>query len=135
MIGLDTNVLLRLFDDTDAVQTGLARALMERSGPQSLRITNLVVAELVWTLKRHYGQPRDRLVQILHQLLRMPQLVFEDRSAVMTASLWFQSGQADFADYLIAAANEEAGAHPTLTFDRAAAAHPAFAPMTPEARP
>jgi predicted nucleic-acid-binding protein len=45
----------------------------------------------------------------------------------MTAILWFEHGKADFADYLIAALNHDAGAAPTYTFDRVAAAHGAFA--------
>lgn len=131
MIGLDSNVLLRVFDGRDDEQTRAAKALIETSEPESLRLANLVVAEVVWTLKRRYRLPKAQLVAILHQLLAAPEMVFEDRGAVMTASIWFERGKADFADYLIAALNDEAGAHPTFTFDTDAALHPAFALLAP----
>jgi len=44
----------------------------------------------------------------------------------MTALQWYRLGNADFADYLIAALNREAGAAPTYAFDERAASSSAF---------
>jgi predicted nucleic-acid-binding protein len=132
MIGIDTNVLLRLFTADNPEQTEAALKLMRGCGPGSIRITNIVVAELVWTLLgRKYKLEKHRLVEVVEELLRRVELVFESRGAVMMALRWYEGGKADFSDYLIAALNEEASASPTFTFDRMAAGHIAFAPMTP----
>ncbi len=132
MIGIDTNVLLRLFTTENPEQTAAAIKLMDGCGPSSIRVANIVMAELVWTLLgRKYRLEKNRVVEIVEELLRREELVFENRSAVMMALRWFDGGKADFGDYLIAALNEEASASPTFTFDRMAAGHVAFAPMLP----
>jgi predicted nucleic-acid-binding protein len=130
MIGIDTNVLLRLFTADDPEQTAAAIKLIDGCG--QIRIANIVIAELVWTLRgRKYRLQKTRVVEIVEELLRREELVFESRSAVMMALRWFDSGKADFGDYLIAASNEDASASPTFTFDRMAAGHVAFAAMMP----
>jgi predicted nucleic-acid-binding protein len=126
MIGIDTNALLRLFTTDSPEQTAATNKLIGKRGPSSIRLTNLVVAELVWTLVRHYKQEKKQIIDIVEQLLEREELVFESRSAVMMALRWFEGGKADFADYLIGALNEEAGASPTYTFDHLAAGHIAF---------
>ena len=132
MIGIDTNVLLRLFTADNPEQTAAAERLIGTCGPNSIHITNIVVAELAWTLLgRAYRLQKSRLIEIVEELLRREELVFENRSAVMMAIRWFESGKADFGDYLIGALNEEAGAIPTYTFDSVASAHVAFSPMVP----
>lgn len=131
MIGWDTNVLLRLFTADNPEQTAATVKLLSTCGPGSIRLTNIVVAELVWTLVRHYKRERDEILNILEKLLQREELVFENRSAVMIARRWFENGKADFGDYLIGALNDEAGASPTYTFDRLAAANVAFSLVPP----
>lgn len=131
MIGIDTNVLLRLFTTDSPEQTAATNKLIGKRGPSSIRLTNIVVAELVWTLVRHYKREKNEIVDIVEQLLEREELVFESRSAVMMALRWFERGKADFADYLIGALNEEAGASPTYTFDHLAAGHIAFSLIEP----
>ncbi len=132
MIGIDTNVLLRLFTDDNPAQTGSAVRLVDGCASGSIRITNIVLVELVWVLLgRKYNLEKPRLVEIIEELLRRAELVFENRGAVMTALRWFEAGKSDFSDYLIAALNEDAGASPTCAFDQMAAGNAAFALMTP----
>jgi predicted nucleic-acid-binding protein len=131
MIGIDTNALLRLFTTDSPEQMAATNKLIGKRGPSSIRLTNLVVAELVWTLVRHYKQEKKQIIDIVEQLLEREELVFESRSAVMMALRWFEGGKADFADYLIGALNEEAGASPTYTFDHLAAGHIGFSLIEP----
>ena len=126
MIAADTNILIRLIVDDHPDQTTLALALLETSRPDSIRIDMVVLAELCWVLKRVYKLSNNQLIDIVEQLLERVELVFDNRSAIMTALRWFEGGRADFADYLIAAQNCEAGAEPTMTFDQNAAAHYKF---------
>ncbi|MCC6735946.1 MAG: type II toxin-antitoxin system VapC family toxin [Bauldia sp.] len=129
MIGVDSNVLLRLLVDDDKAQVEAVAVLFRGRGAGSIRIPQVVLVETVWSLRRSFRMGKERIVEILANLLGREELVFEGRSTVMTAFEWYRRGNADFSDYLIAASNAESGAVPTYTFDHAAAAHPAFAEL------
>jgi predicted nucleic-acid-binding protein len=127
LIGIDTNVLVRLCvrDDTNQVEAALR--LLYGAPPASVRVSVVVLAELAWTLLRRYKLEKAALIAIMESLLARVELDIEGRSAVMTAIRWYRAGNADFADYLIAALNREAGATPTYTFDERAASSLPFA--------
>jgi predicted nucleic-acid-binding protein len=131
MIGVDTNVLLRLFTADSPEQSRAAIRPIDGHGPSSIRLTNIVIVELVWTLVRYYKLDRSDIISVIEQLLERVELSFESRGPLMTALHWFERGRADFADYLIAALNEESGATPTYTFDQVAAVHQSFALIMP----
>ena len=126
LIGLDTNVLVRLCvrDDSDQVEAALR--LLSGVPPASVRVSVIVLAELAWTLLRRYRLDKAALIATVESLLSRVELDIEGRGAVMTALEWYRNGNADFADYLIAALNREAGAAPTYTFDEMAASNSAF---------
>jgi predicted nucleic-acid-binding protein len=127
LIGVDTNVLVRLCvrDDTDQVDAALK--LLSGAPPASIRVSVIVLAELAWTLLRRYRFDKATFIASVEGLLLRSELDIEGRDAVMTALRWYSSGKADFADYFIAALNLEAGATPTYTFDVSATSNPAFA--------
>jgi predicted nucleic-acid-binding protein len=121
MIGLDTNVLLRLIVRDDDAQRALANEFVttltrERPG----FITHLVLAELEWVLARSYGFPRDARLAVIQSLVAARELEFEDGESVVRALALAEEG-ADFADALISASGELFGVTETVTFDRAAA--------------
>ena len=122
MIGLDTNVLVRLLTRDEPAQTARAEALLRqaRDTGQILRIDAVVLVETVWVLQRAYRTARTEIAAVLAALLDNAAFDIADRSAVETASRLFAEGRADFADCLIAARNEEAGCAFTATFDRGA---------------
>jgi predicted nucleic-acid-binding protein len=127
LIGVDTNVLVRLCVRDNSDQVDAALKLLSGAPPASVRVSVIVLAELAWTLLRRYRSDRAALIATVESLLSRVELDIEGRSAVMTALQWYRDGNADFADYLIAALNREAGAAPTYTFDEKATSSPAFA--------
>ncbi len=127
LIGIDTNVLVRLCVRDDPDQVKAALKLLSNVPPASVRVSVIVLAELAWTLLRRYRIDKVALIAAVEGLLSRIELDIEGRSAVMTALQWYHDGSADFADYLIAALNREAGAAPTYTFDERATSSPAFA--------
>src|SRR5438552_11656093 len=59
MIAVDTNVLLRRLLDDDATQAEKARRLFETN--ESVLVTDVVLAETVWTLTgKRYGAGKGR---------------------------------------------------------------------------
>ena len=77
--------------------------------------------ELVWVITRKAGGERREVIPILDFLLSRDEIVIEQPSVVEVALQKFRSGNADFADCLIAASAAAAGCTRTLTFDRIAA--------------
>lgn len=121
MIGLDTNALLRLLTDDDAMQAALVRKRLAPldAMPESVMLNNVVLVETLWTLRRAYGFERSALQNLMEQLLSVSTFCFENRQVLTQASALFQSTTADFSDCLIAAQNSALGCEATVTFDKA----------------
>lgn len=120
MIGLDTNVLLRLSDRTDPQQVRLARALVLKGGEGGSFVNEIVLAEYVWTLRRTYKQSRQDVVAKIEALLASAEIVVARAELVERALARYKAGPADFADYLLAEINRAAGCMQTATFDSGA---------------
>jgi predicted nucleic-acid-binding protein len=71
MIGIDTNLLLRLWLNDDPAQNKRIDALLATLGgmPGSLLVTDVVLAEAVWTLKSAFEQDRSAQLIAVRSLL------------------------------------------------------------------
>ena len=123
MIGLDTNVLLRLFVDDDPIQGRQAREFVaSRCDPDNPAFVDRVaLCEMVWVLSAGYGFGKAEIAGVIRKLLGSLDTVLEDGDAVQAALQSFQAGGADFADALIGEVNRVRGCEATATFDRKAA--------------
>ena len=84
MIVLDTNVLLRYLLHDDEAQAVRADAIF--GGAETVLITDVVLAETVWTLSgRKYRLARAELVAVLERLFSEPSIRFEDGQVVWRA--------------------------------------------------
>ena len=126
MIALDTNVLVRLVTRDDEAQAQRAKAAFDRHAGQSggLFITDVVVAELCWTLARAYHAARTDIARTVRALLDNSSIAFESPDAVRAALAAFEAGTVDFPDCLIVAKARHAGCSSVLTFDRRMTALP-----------
>jgi predicted nucleic-acid-binding protein len=131
MIGLDSNILVRLVTNDDPAQAAAALALMSRDPHEPLVISALVLAEVAWVLRSRYAYDRKEIGSALAYLIRIDRLFIFERAAVIQAVFRFTDDRshADFADYLIQALNAAAGADTTFTFDADAAVEHGFAPV------
>ena len=122
MIALDTNVLVRYLVDDDAEQAQVARTLLEGlTAERSGFVCREVMVELVWVLQRAYRLSRDRIAEVLEELVATEGLQIEAADDVARAAFRYRRGEAGFSDLMIAAAAERSGASPLYTFDRKAA--------------
>ena len=117
MIGLETNVLLRMFDENDPEQRARAHALVSAQGFGGCYLNPIVISEFAWTLARSYKRQRGEIVQRLSWLLEAPEFVVAHADEAARALNRYLSGPADFADYFLAEINESAGCSRTATFD------------------
>jgi len=120
MIGIDTNILLRLWLNDDPAQNKRIDALLDVHGsmPGSLLVTDVVLAEAVRTLKSAFGQGKPAQLLAVRSLLDETAFAFEDRDAVMAALSLFEAGSCGFADCLVVAKHARQGCDFTATLDR-----------------
>ena len=105
MIGCDTNFLLRLWlNDAPAQNKRIDELLaVHGSTPASLLVTDVVLAEAVWTLRSAYGQNKAAQLIAVGSLLEETAFAFEDRDAVAHAAAMCEHASCGFSDCLVAA--------------------------------
>lgn len=122
MIGVDTNVLVRLFIEENPEQTALAVTFFDaRSLDSPAHISLIVVAELAWVLGKTYKFGHARIAAVIERLLETSDIVIERDDVVRWALDRFDHPKIDLADLLIAEINRQAQCQTTVTFDRNAA--------------
>lgn len=128
MIGLDTNIVVRYLAQDDRAQSAVATRLLERelAAETPGYICLVTLAEVVWVMTSLYSADRNAVVRAVEGLLSAAQLRIQNAEAVWLALQDYRDSTADFSDALIATLGKGAGCEHTLTFDRAAARHPAF---------
>ena len=128
MLGIDTNVLVRLLIEDDAEQTRRAQRLVLRAAErgETVVVSLLVLIETEWVLRSRYELEREAIQRSLRSLLETRELEFEDEAAVEEALFNYLEGPAGFGDCLIAAHNRRLGCTATATFDAKAARTPGF---------
>lgn len=120
MIGLDTNLLLRLWLNDDPAQNRRIDKLLADHGgtPASLLVTDVVLAEAVRTLRSAYRQDKAAQLLALRSLLEESAFAFEDRETIAMAVGMFEQADCGFSDCLIVARNVRLGSGFTATFHR-----------------
>lgn len=123
MIALDTNVLVRYIVQDDVAQSQKAATLIEShcTSESPGRVDVIVLCELVWVLEAAYGYGRDVVAGVVRQLLSTAELAVVSVDQAWMALRAYERGAGDFADYLIAIRNHDAGCSATFTFDKKAA--------------
>jgi predicted nucleic-acid-binding protein len=132
MIGIDTNVLVRVIVADDPKQASVARDFIrERCTPDDPGfISNIVLAELAWILAQSYGYSRIEIADAIERIMETTQLQVESPTDVASALADYRAGPAGFSDCLIGHINHTAECSHTVTFDRRAAKLPGFKLLT-----
>jgi predicted nucleic-acid-binding protein len=123
MLGIDTDVLVRLLIADDANQTRRARRLVETSlgRNEPVLVSLLVMIETEWVLRSRYELEKTEILAVLQRLLEARELTFEDEPAIEEALFHWKDSPAGFTDCLIA------------TFDAKAVSVPGFLAAQTEA--
>jgi predicted nucleic-acid-binding protein len=122
VIGLDTNIILRLFDVTEAKQSAAVERLFGSTEADGAFLLNpIVLSEFAWTLQRTYKKPRGVVADHIERLLQSPECIVPFLDEAVDALRRYRHGSSSFADYFLAAINRSLGCGTTLTFDRDAA--------------
>jgi predicted nucleic-acid-binding protein len=122
VIGVDTNVLLRLFVTDNADQHRAAAAFFAQRTRQEPAFVNAVVmAEFAWVLRRSYGYSKSHVLGVVGYLVGAIDVQLQHGEAVAEAlDLCTNTGE-EFGDVFIAAINRNGAVQRTMTFDKTAA--------------
>ena len=115
MVGLDTNILLRFIVQDDSQQAKQAKELI--FSKEILFISNTVIAETIWSLRRCYQWERTEIVILLDTLLTIGNFAFEDKASISHATWAYRNG-GDWSDHLIQAQCQKHHCTSLATFDR-----------------
>ena len=121
MIGLDSNILIRVITRDDDAQFHAASRILDEAPKRSLLVNLIVIVETVWTLRRAYRLDDYHVEIALRRLTEHPGLFFPQLDQLREAIHRSTEFGADIADQLIALTNRAAGCETTLTFDTSAA--------------
>jgi len=123
LIALDTNLLVRLLTNDGPVQSAKVDAwLRENATARSpAYVDHIVLCELAWVLGTGYNYPRGDIHKAIAAVLLQEQLRVEAPAIVRQALALYETGPADFPDYLLAERARAAGFSPVLTLDKTAA--------------
>lgn len=118
MIGLDAELLLRLFDRSQPVLTHRVEALVSIAAPEGgCFVHPLVLVEIASRLERIFKLERGAIAEYLERILRAPEFTIPNTHAALAAVEQFKSGKTAYADCLLAALNLASGCDVTVTFD------------------
>jgi predicted nucleic-acid-binding protein len=122
MIGIDTNLLIRLAMQDDSVQCSKVDVFLASLSRREVGFISLVtLIESVWVLEKRYRIPKPGIIRFVQELLDAVELKLEREAAVSQALQRFKATTEDFADCLIERVCAEAGCTQTVTFDEGAA--------------
>jgi predicted nucleic acid-binding protein len=104
VLWLDANVLLRYLTDDPPLMAEQAAALLARAerGEVLLRVSPLVVAEVVWVMLSFYRHPKAQVAEVLISLLRADGLRADDGRQVIGALEAMAALNVDFVDAYLA---------------------------------
>lgn len=118
MIGVDTNVLVRVALDDDPVQSASAASLMKKYvHARKLFIASYAILEMAWVLKGK-GRTRHQICEAIYNLLDSPGITVGQKDVILNAVEKYRTGKADFGDYLILSEGEAAGVKQLASYDK-----------------
>lgn len=120
LIGVDTNVLVRLLTADDRGQHGKALDFFgKRSVDSPAYLSAVTIAETIWVLRLSYKFSHSEILDAVAALLDTDDFVVEGRAALLAAK---EAGKpALLTDFVVAYLGERGGCSHTVTFDRRAA--------------
>ena len=116
---LDTNVLLRHLRQDHPAHSPRATALLMRieQGEVRVRLSDLVIAETVFTLQRSYRVPKAQIAQTLLDLLNLPGIVVGSKRRLKAVLDLYVSLNIPFPDAYQAVQMRQVGSTQIYSFD------------------
>jgi predicted nucleic acid-binding protein len=116
---VDTNVFLRFLTRDDPAKFERCRRLFEQAvaGSITLRTSELVIAEIVWTLLSYYDLPKPVVIEKVGQILNTPNLTVTNQEVLIEALVLWSRHSCDFIDTYNAALMHRDGLTELVSYD------------------
>ena len=123
MIGLDTNVMLRLLLTDDPEQKIRVVKLIQqaRRSETTVIITLAVVLEMEWVLRSNAKMNKAQVLNVFNLLLESHDIEIDNEKVLEQALHIYDNAVSDFAECLFLAQYQRLGCDTMLTFDTKAA--------------
>ena len=123
MIGLDTNVVLRLLLTDDPAQKMRAAKLVRQAkrSETSVIITLAVVLEMEWVLRSSAKMNKVQVLNVFNLLLESYDIEIDNEKVLEQALHIYDNAASDFAECLFLAQYQRLGCDTMMTFDAKAA--------------
>lgn len=103
MIGVDTNIIVRLLTQDDPVQFGISRELF---AAKEIFVADTVILETEWVLRYAYDYEPDQVCGAFRKLFGLPNVHVGNAPLLALAIKWHEKGL-DFADAFHLALNQQ----------------------------
>lgn len=115
----DTNLFLRYLTNDIPAQADAVESLLKRAakGEVLLSTTNLVIAEIVWTLESFYRLTKRDISNKVLAILNTRGLNVADSDLLLQAAVWYAEKNVDFIDAFNAAWMLQQDISKAATFD------------------
>jgi predicted nucleic-acid-binding protein len=116
----DTNLFLRYLTNDVPAQAEAFEGILRQAakGEFTFVTTNLVMAEIVWTLESYYGLSKAVVQNHILAILNTPGLMVAEGDLTLQAILWYKEKNVDFIDAYHAAWMLAHGIKTACSFDR-----------------
>ncbi len=116
---VDTNILLRLLTRDDPIKFNRCRRLFEQAvaGSVTLHTSELVIAEIVWTLLSYYELAKPTVIEKVGQILNTPNLLVKNQEALIEGLALWSRHNCDFIDAFNAALTHREGLPNLASYD------------------
>ena len=116
---LDANVLLRFFEGEHADQYAEAAETMRdiQEGRIDAVLLDMIVAEIVYVLRRIYGRTRTEIAYVLREIITLPHIHVENRAVLFATFELYADRSIDFADAMLCAKKQLEG-YAIVSFDK-----------------
>jgi predicted nucleic-acid-binding protein len=116
----DTNLFLRFLTNDVPAQADQVETLLQRAGKGEVTLvtTELVIAEIVWTLESYYQVPKSEIQDKVLAILNTPGLEVEGAGLLLQAAVMYAEKNVDFIDAYNAAWMMKQDVEKAYTFDQ-----------------
>jgi predicted nucleic acid-binding protein len=117
---IDTNIFLRFLTAEIPEQAQRCAALIQRirDGVETVEVSSLAAAEIVWTLERFYKLSKEQVASKVSSLLKLKGLRIANKAIFLEALSLFTEKNISFTDAYIAAQMKRANQNEIYSYDR-----------------
>ena len=114
---LDANIIIRYLTSDDPKKAKAVEKLLKSSQDNSLILSDVTFAEIIWALTSHYTISKEEIIDKLQSLLRVPSIK-ANQEVLSLALSFYKIHNISFIDTYLAAYTDENNLDALYSYDR-----------------